>query len=115
MSNPPTIAQEFTAQIVVLNHPTAITVGYTPVFHAHTAQQACTFTELVSKKDPRTGQPVPGKPDFLKTGDVALVKVKPLRPMVLEKHTEFPPLGRFAVRDMGRTIAAGIVTDVVKA
>lgn len=114
VSSPPSIAKEFSAQIVVLNHPTAITVGYTPVFHAHTAQQACTFTELVEKKDPRTGQAAPGKPDFLKTGDVALVKVKPLRPLVLEKHTEFPPLGRFAIRDMGRTIAAGIVTDVVK-
>jgi elongation factor 1-alpha len=114
-SSPPTIAKEFTAQIVILNHPTAVTIGYTPVFHAHTAQQACRFTELVSKKDPRTGQASAEKPDFLKTGDVALVKVQPLRPMVLEKHTEFPPLGRFAIRDMGRTIAAGVVTDVVKA
>ena len=112
--NPPTVVKEFTAQLVVLNHPTAITEGYTPVFHAHTAQQACRFTELVQKKDPRTGQVTAEKPDFLKTGDVAIVKCQPLRPMVLEKHTDFPPLGRFAIRDMGRTIAAGIVKEITE-
>lgn len=109
---PPTVADEFTAQIVVLNHPTAISVGYTPVFHIHTAQFAGKVTELVEKKDPKTGQTAQAKPDFLKTGDVAVVKVKPLKPIVVEKFSEFPPLGRFALRDMGQTVAAGVVLDV---
>ncbi len=111
--SPPTVAAEFTAQIVVLNHPTAIAVGYTPVLHIHTAQFAGRFIELVEKKDPKTGQPM-GKPDFLKTGDVAVVKIKPLKPIVIEKFQEFAPLGRFAIRDMGQTVAAGVVLDVVK-
>lgn len=112
--NPPTVASEFTAQLVVLNHPTAITVGYQPVIHCHTAQIACSVTEIVKKIDPKTGQSVQDKPDFIKTGDVAFVKFKPSRPMVVEKASDFPQLGRFAVRDMGTTVAAGIVTEVVK-
>ncbi|MEW6036473.1 MAG: translation elongation factor EF-1 subunit alpha [Candidatus Micrarchaeota archaeon] len=110
-SAPPTVAEEFTAQIVVLNHPTAISIGYTPVFHIHTAQFAGKITELVEKKDPKSGQSM-GKPDFIKTGDVAVVKVQPLKPMVIEKFQDFPPLGRFALRDMGQTVAAGVVLDV---
>jgi len=111
-SNPPMVAQEFTAQIVVLEHPTAIGKGYTPVFHIHTAQVACTITEILEKKDPKTGQTAQKNPDFIKTGDVAIVKVKPLRPTVVEKFASFPQLGRFAIRDMGQTVAAGVVLEV---
>lgn len=113
-NDPPSVAEEFTAQIVVLNHPTAITVGYQPVIHCHTAQVACSVIEIVKKIDPKTGQAVAENPDFIKTGDVAILKFKPARPMVVEKSQEFPQLGRFAVRDMGKTIAAGMVIDVKK-
>ncbi len=112
-NNPPTVAKEFTAQIIVLQHPTAITVGYTPVVHAHTAQVACRFTELIKKIDPRTGAVKEENPQFIKKGDAAIVKLEPTRPMVIERAREFPPLGRFAIRDMGMTIAAGVVIDVV--
>ncbi len=112
---PPTVAKEFTAQIIVLQHPTAITVGYTPVFHAHTAQVACKITELISKLDPRTGNIVEKNPTFLKTGDAGVIRVQPTKPMVIEKVKEIPQLGRFAIRDMGMTIAAGVVIDVVPA
>ena len=110
--NPPTVAKDFTARIIVLQHPTAITVGYTPVVHAHTAQVACRFVELIQKLDPRTGQVVEENPQFLKTGDAAVVKLEPTRPMVIEKVKDIPPLGRFAIRDMGMTIAAGMVIDI---
>ncbi len=112
--NPPTVAKSFTAQIVVLNHPSVITVGYTPVFHAHTAQVACTFEELVAAIDPKTGAAKPDKPEFLKTGDAARVKIRPTKPMVIEPAKAFPQLGRFAIRDMGQTVAAGQVIDVEK-
>lgn len=111
-NNPPTVADEFTAQIVVLQHPTAITVGYTPVVHCHTAQVACRFIELQKKLDPRTGQVKEENPQFLKSGDAAIVKLKPTRPMVIEKVKEIPQLGRFAIRDMGQTIAAGMCIDI---
>ena len=112
LDNPPTVVRDFTAQIIVLQHPTAITVGYTPVVHAHTAQVACRFVELQKKIDPRTGQVKEENPQYLKTGDSAIVKLEPTRPMVIEKVKEIPPLGRFAVRDMGMTVAAVMVIDL---
>ena len=111
----PTVAKEFTAQVVVLQHPGVITVGYTPVFHCHTSQTACTFLELTSKLDPATGQPQEGTPDFLKTGDAAIVQIKPTKPMVMEEAQKIPPMGRFAIRDMGQTVAAGLCLKVTSA
>mgnify|MGYP005847800733 CR=1 FL=1 len=115
LDNPPKVAKEFTAQIVVLQHPGVITVGYTPVFHCHTAQVACTFLELVQKMNPATGQVEEETPDFLKTGNAAVVKVKPTKPLVIEKIKDIPHMGRFAIRDMGQTVAAGMCIDLVPA
>ncbi len=112
LDNPPTVADEFTARIFVIWHPSAITVGYTPVIHAHTASIAARIVEIQAKLDPRTGQVVEKNPQFLKMGDAAIVKFKPIKPMVIEKYSEFPPLGRFAMRDMGKTIGIGVVIDV---
>jgi len=114
VDNPPTVAKTFVAQIIVLNHPSVITLGYTPVFHCHTAQVACTFEELIAKLDPKTGVAMPEKPEFLKTGDSARVRVRPTKPMVIEKQADFPPLARFAIRDMGQTVAAGVCIEVEK-
>jgi len=110
--HPPTVVDEFTARIFVIYHPTAVSEGYTPVMHIHTATVATRFAELVQKLDPRTGAVIEDHPKFLKTGDVAIVKLKPIKPVVIEKYSDFPPLGRFAVRDSGRTVAAGVVIDV---
>ncbi len=112
VEKPPTVAKEFTAQIVVLQHPSAISAGYTPVFHCHTAQVACTITEIKAKLDPRTGSVKEQNPAFIKTGDAAIISVKPTKPMVIEKVKEIPQLGRFAIRDMGMTIAAGMCQNV---
>src|SRR3989442_2255857 len=105
--HPPTVAKSFTAQIIVLNHPSVITVGYTPVFHAHTAQVACTFEEIIAALDPKTGAPKAEKPDFLKTGDAARVKIRPMKPLLIESFKAFPQMGRSTVRDTGQTVAAG--------
>ena len=111
-SNPPTVAEEFTAQVVILHHPNVIAKGYTPVFHIHTAQVACTITEILEKKDPKTGQVVEKNPETIKTNDIAIVKVKPTKPVALERYNDFKQLGRFAIRDMGETIGAGIILEV---
>jgi elongation factor 1-alpha len=110
--NPPTLAEEFQARIVVLEHPTVITVGYTPVFHIHTAQVACTILEIEKKLNPATGEVVQEKPDFIKKGDAAIIKVKPTQPVVIEKTDVIPEMSRFAIRDMGQTVAAGMVLDI---
>lgn len=112
---PPTVAKEFTAQIIVLNHPSVITKGYTPVFHCHTAQIACKITEIQKKIDPKTGAVLQENPDFIKTGDAAVIKCVPTKPLVIEDSKTLPELARFAVRDMGQTIAAGVVLSVVPA
>jgi elongation factor 1-alpha len=112
--SPPSVAKEFEAQIIVIHHPTALAPGYTPVLHAHTAQVAATLSEFVAKIDPKTGGIVEEKPKFLKTGDAAIVRVKPVRPLAIETFKEFPEIGRFALRDMGTTIAAGIVKTIIE-
>jgi elongation factor 1-alpha len=112
--NVPTIATEFTAQMVVLNHPTVITVGYTPVFHIHTAQVACQVMKIEKKLDPATGQTKEENPDFIKNGDAAIVKLKPVQPLVIEKQKDIPQMSRFAIRDSGTTVAAGMCIDLVK-
>ncbi|MEM0466240.1 MAG: translation elongation factor EF-1 subunit alpha [Candidatus Thermoplasmatota archaeon] len=114
-TDPPTVAKSFTAQIMVLNHPSVITKGYTPVFHCYTAQVACRFEEILKKLDPKTGQVKEEKPDFIKTGDAAIVKIVPTRPMVIESSKKIPQLGRFAIRDMGQTVAAGVCLEVEEA
>lgn len=113
LTNPPTVAKEFTARVFIYQHPSAITKGYTPVIHAHTASISAKIVEIVSKLDPRTGKEAEKNPQMIKTGDAAIVKFAPIKQMVVEKFNEFPPLGRFAMRDMGKTIGIGIVIDVV--
>jgi elongation factor 1-alpha len=114
-SNPPTVAKEFKAQIIVLHHPNVVTKGYTPVFHCHTAQIACKIAEIEKKIDPKTGSTIKENPDFIKTGDAAIIKCVPNKPFVIENSKDFPELARFAIRDMGQTVAAGVCLEVTPA
>jgi len=107
-AHPASMVEEFDAQIAVINHPTVIAKGYTPVFHVHTAQVPCQFVELKAKLDPATGQVAQENPDFLKNGDVAIVKIKPVGNLVLESADKNPHMARFAIRDAGITVAAGV-------
>ncbi|MFW5704926.1 MAG: translation elongation factor EF-1 subunit alpha [Nanoarchaeota archaeon] len=109
-SEPPSLASEFTGQLLVLNHPSVITVGYSPVFHIHTAQVSCRVTQIVKKIAPT----VEDNPDFIRNGDAAIVKFQPLKAVVIETKDTIPQLARFAIRDSGKTVAAGQCTEVVK-
>ncbi len=113
-AKPATMASEFTAKITVINHPTVMAKGYTPVFHVHTAQVPCQLIEIVNKIDPASGQPMEGKVDFLKNGDSATCKFKPIGNLVIEKSDVNPHMARFAIRDAGATVAAGVCTDLVE-
>ena len=110
--DPPSVAETFQAQIVVMQHPSVITAGYTPVFHAHTAQVACTIESIDKKIDPSTGETAEEEPDFIQSGDAAVVTVRPQKPLSIEPSSEIEELGSFAIRDMGQTIAAGKVLSV---
>jgi elongation factor 1-alpha len=111
-NNPCRVAKAFTGRIFIINHPTAVGEGYTPVLHLHTAQVAVRFDKLLSKLDPRTGQVVEENPAYLRTGEAAMVRFVPLMPTAMEVFKDYPQLGRFALRDMGTTIGAGVVTEI---
>jgi elongation factor 1-alpha len=113
-SHPVPIVEEFIAQIAVINHPTVLAKGYTPVFHIHTAQVPCQFVELIEQIDPKSGQIIKQNPDFLKNGDVAKVRIKPQGNLALETQKNNPYTSRFAVRDAGSTVAAGMCIEIVK-
>ena len=112
-NKPIPIVEEFIATITVINHPTVLAKGYTPVFHIHTAQVPCQFVELIEQIDPRTGQAVKEQPDFLKNGDTAKVRIRPQGNVCLETQKDNPHMSRFAVRDAGATVAAGMCTEIV--
>jgi elongation factor 1-alpha len=112
--DPPQQTDSFNAQVIVLNHPGQIHAGYAPVLDCHTAHIACKFAEILEKIDRRTGKAMEELPQFIKTGDSAIVRLVPSKPMCVESYAEYPPLGRFAVRDMRQTVAVGVIKTVVK-
>ena len=107
-------AEQFKAQIIILNHPGQITNGYTPVLDCHTSHIACRFETITEKIDRRSGTVLEENPKFVKAGDAARVILVPKKKMCVETFTEYPPLGRFAVRDMKKTIAVGVIKEVTK-
>jgi len=113
-NDPALEATSFVAQVIVLNHPGQIGQGYAPVLDCHTAHIACKFAELLEKVDRRSGKTIEDAPKFLKSGEAAMVKMIPSKPMCVEKFSDYPPLGRFAVRDMRQTVAVGVIKDVEK-
>lgn len=113
-SDPPTIVEEFTGKVIILETPTYITPGFTPVFHCQSAHVPGEIMEITQKIDSRSGQVIDESPEFLKKGEAGMIKVKPSKPMVMEIANDFPQLGRFAVRHGGKTIAAGVCTDLVE-
>ena len=113
--NTPAMDTEFfKAQVIVMNHPGQIMNGYAPVLDCHTCHIACKFTEIENKMDKRTGKVTEEFPKSIKSGDAAIVKMTPSKPMVVEAFSEFPPLGRFAVRDMKQTVAVGVIKETEK-
>jgi len=108
-NKPATGVADFTAQVIVLNHPGQVSNGYSPVLDCHTAHIACKFKEIKEKVDRRTGKTTEQNPKFIKSGDAAIVTLVPSKPMCVEAFSEFPPLGRFAVRDMRQTVAVGVI------
>lgn len=113
-NDPPKGAENFTAQVIVLNHPGEIKAGYAPVLDCHTAHIACKFNELVEKIDRRSGKVLEERPAMVKSGDAAIVVMTPSKPMCVESFADYPPLGRFAVRDMKQTVAVGVIKSVTK-
>jgi elongation factor 1-alpha len=113
-NDPASDTENFVAQVIVMNHPGEIRNGYSPVLDCHTSHIACKFNNIKSKIDKRTGKATEENPPCIKSGDAAMVELVPQKPMVVEEFAKYPPLGRFAVRDMKQTVAVGVIKEVVK-
>jgi len=113
-SDPPAACEEFTAQVIVLDHPNEIRVGYAPVIDCHTSHVSCKIVQIVCKIDKRTSKELEADPKAIKKGDSAIVRMVPLKPLVVETFSEYPPLGRFAARDSGNTVFVGVIKEVKK-
>jgi len=113
-NDPPAGVESFQAQVIIMNHPGEIRPGYTPVLDCHTAHIACKFAEILNKVDRRTGKQKEDNPTFVKNGDSAVINLIPTKPFCVESYKEYPPLGRFAVRDMRSTVAVGVIQKVTR-
>lgn len=113
-NDPPKGVKNFLAQVIVLNHPGEIRNGYSPVLDCHTAHIACKFAEIKEKCDRRSGKKLEDNPPSVKKGDAAMVELQPSKPMCVESFSSYPPLGRFAVRDMKQTVAVGVIKETTK-
>ena len=113
-NDPAKDTENFLAQVIVLNHPGQIQNGYAPVLDCHTSHIACKFATIECKIDRRTGKSIEEEPKFIKSGDAAMVRMIPQKPMCVEVFSQYPPLGRFAVRDMKQTVAVGVIKEVLR-
>jgi len=113
-NDPPKGAEVFNAQVIIMNHPGQISAGYAPVLDCHTAHVACKFQEITQKMDRRSGKVLEENPKFVKNGDACIANLVPTKSLCVESFTDYPPLGRFAVRDMRQTVAVGVIKGVTK-
>jgi peptide chain release factor subunit 3 len=115
IKNPVHAVKRFVGQIILmdlLEHRPLFTAGYKAVFHAHTAIEECTVVKLMREVDNKTGRALRKVPHFGKSGSTLVVEIEVERTVCVEPFKVTPQLGRFTLRDEGKTIAIGVVLGI---
>jgi peptide chain release factor subunit 3 len=113
---PVNVICEFEAQLAIIDMPASnplFTAGYTAVIHICAAVRECTVVELIAEIDKKTRMAGKRKPVFVKSGYVVVARLTLTEPVCAELFAEFPQLGRFIMRDKGKTIAIGKITKII--
>lgn len=108
------IASRFQARIIVFNVKMPITNGFPVVLHLQSLVEAAVIVKLKSQLHKGTGEIIKKNPRCLSNNSCALVEVEVSRPICIEKYANFKELGRVMLRVGGVTIAAGLVTKIMK-
>uniref|UniRef100_A0A667Y1Z8 G1 to S phase transition 1, like n=1 Tax=Myripristis murdjan TaxID=586833 RepID=A0A667Y1Z8_9TELE len=103
----------FDAQIVIIEHKSIICPGYNAVLHIHTCIEEVQITALICLVDKKTGEKSKTRPRFVKQDQVCIARLRTAGTICLETFKEFPQMGRFTLRDEGKTIAIGKVLKLV--
>ncbi|SNX86816.1 probable SUP35 - eukaryotic peptide chain release factor GTP-binding subunit [Melanopsichium pennsylvanicum] len=112
-ANPVHVATHFEAQLAILEHRNIICAGYSAVVHCHTVSQEANLAALLHYYDKKTGKKSRRGPQFAKKGMKIIALVELAGPICVERFKDYPQLGRFTLRDEGRTVAIGKVTKLI--
>jgi len=104
-------ARMIVAQIVIINYPHQIKEGYTPMVDIHTSHVPCRFEKILAKVD-KKGDTLEKRPSSIKQGQSAVVEMYPINYLVVEEFDEFPPMGRFVLRDGSKIVGFGVIKAV---
>ncbi|KAK4055436.1 translation termination factor GTPase eRF3 [Microbotryomycetes sp. JL221] len=105
---------QFEAQLVILDHKNIITAGYGAIMHVHTLSEEVTLNALLHYYDKKTGRKSRRPPQFAKKGMKVIALLETTAPVCVEKFSEHPQLGRFTLRDEGKTVAIGKITKLIE-
>ncbi|PPQ63860.1 hypothetical protein CVT24_009486 [Panaeolus cyanescens] len=106
--------KQFEAQLAILEHKSIICAGYSAVMHIHTLAEEVTLTSLLHYFDKATGRKSKKPPQFAKKGQKIVALIETTAPVCVEKFSDYPQLGRFTLRDEGRTVAIGKITKLIE-
>lgn len=96
----------------LLPHKPLFSIGYSAVFHSHNLAVECECVTIPHILQKKTGRKSAKPPKFLKSNDPAIIRFKLDHASCVETYGDYPQLGRFTLRDEGKTIALGKVLRI---
>ena len=125
------VGRVFDGEVLIREHKSIIAAGYQCVLHIHAATEeiqikvfyALFFSRSLEKKnfllqnvictiDKKTNEKKVKR--FVKQDDKCILRFESPEPFCLELFKDFQQMGRFTLRDEGRTMAIGKVVKIVE-